>query len=648
MTEFYPPEIYDCQGNSDVVERELYYRAARDAYQGAGEIVIAGAVDAVVATCVAAGLRNNPKVAAKADRIHVFSPSEMRWDGRPVEVLFVYGGISADFYDTVIQILYGSLIAGVSLVIDKDFISPAAWWLPCKNEVLANELVPQEVVASTVVARAIKAIPPQPEADRLAALSRARRDSLLDAQAGLYRHFFVGELIQVQKAYGALAEGDVFAGISLLTGLLATSGYEIVRHHAEAALRTFGINERIVGKLLRAVKAEDDVGRANFALYAETCCNAVAKSPDTAAQFAKVWGQAAPHIVRAAQPFRQPIPRAATPKLRIGFFLASTAQLAHTVNLLTFLSGLRKIESPMEPFIYVMHRENEDFSRAFPDARYCISKSQFDGWRTVRARAMEDQISAMVFVSNPLGMTFASTMCVAPRHIWWSHKWHGMRLPHLDGYIDATGGAVESPWVKAYTALPELFQESLTEHAKVLRAGMQARVVFGTLCREEKITARYVQCVHRILDRVAEAIFVYTGREPVPDLHRAHGERVRFIGWVNTALWSQVIDVFLDTFPFANGHTAWEAVAARKPIVLMEPDPTEEQSYVAANMKLANWPYHAAADDADYVNVAVDFAGGAVEPWVESNHRFYRTHMRDEARMATEVSQAIVDIVDRT
>ena len=56
-------------------------------------------------------------------------------------------------------------------------------------------------------------------------------------------------------------------------------------------------------------------------------------------------------------------------------------------------------------------------------------------------------------------------------------------------------------------------------------------------------------------------------------------DRCRFIGWVNTALYAQVLDVFLDSFPFASGHTAFESMAAGCPVIVrITPESLESSS----------------------------------------------------------------------
>ena len=301
------------------------------------------------------------------------------------------------------------------------------------------------------------------------------------------------------------------------------------------------------------------------------------------------------------------------------------------------------MDSPIEPYVIVFDRGDDAFKRAFPDTFYCAQSLLLDRWFQIRAFAVEQELSAIVFVSSPVGMAFASTMGVAPRHIWWSHKWHGLELPHLDGYIDATMGNVGPPWIDTFSAYPELYDAAATPKAVIERAAFKYRTVFGTMCREEKITAEYCAVIRSVLDANPDSCFVYTGRKPVAGIDCI--PRTRFIGWIDPAVWAQVIDVYLDTFPFGSGHTAWQAIAAGKPVVSVDPDQGREQGFINDLMKAAGQPYIAAADARQYVEFATGFADGRLADWIGHYRRFYRDVLRDEKRMAQSVSSAILSVI---
>lgn len=97
-----------------------------------------------------------------------------------------------------------------------------------------------------------------------------------------------------------------------------------------------------------------------------------------------------------------------------------------------------------------------------------------------------------------------------------------------------------------------------------------------TLARTEKMTdPAYLRAVTALLVAHPQTIFLWAGREEEPAVVRAFRDggvldRTRFIGWVNTRLFAQVADVFLDTFPFPCGFTLYQSMAAGKPVVIYD------------------------------------------------------------------------------
>jgi predicted O-linked N-acetylglucosamine transferase (SPINDLY family) len=97
--------------------------------------------------------------------------------------------------------------------------------------------------------------------------------------------------------------------------------------------------------------------------------------------------------------------------------------------------------------------------------------------------------------------------------------------------------------------------------------------LIGTVARTEKIAdPRFLACVVRILSAHPRALFVWTGHHQdrtVQGLFEQNGvaEQTRFIGWVDTILHANALDVLLDSFPLCNGVTALQAMAAGTPVV---------------------------------------------------------------------------------
>lgn len=442
---------------------------------------------------------------------------------------------------------------------------------------------------------------------------------------------------------------------------------------------------------------------AEDALAFEQATSGMAKRPDTAESFARYHGVMKHALIKAGEDLRQPWPKqfrnvtltpgqdlTVTPfkvwqgekrTPRVGFFMPTATLLAHSRNLLTYLDALALVaQDPLggpiiEPIVYTFAEPEQagpdtEFGAAF--ARHTVRHlgyqvSALSNWQRLRAQAAADLLDAMVFVSVVQGMAFATSFGIAPKHIWWAHKWHGLDLPGLDGYIDACHPFTDGPlqiagrtWRSTYTALPEMLDHTKTDEARRIREAMEVETVFGWMGRSEKITSEYLTVVGEILRQNPDSIFVYSGRDPRPDIEEAFagaglGDRVAYIGWVDVSLWSQVIDVYLDTFPFQSGHCAYHMMAAGKPVVWLHDDKTaEEQS--ASGLIRDTWEDGAseifelaepwATTPEGYVAIAGAFAGDLREDIGRAMRRWIERFMMDRPRMATSVTRAILEIVE--
>ena len=66
---------------------------------------------------------------------------------------------------------------------------------------------------------------------------------------------------------------------------------------------------------------------------------------------------------------------------------------------------------------------------------------------------------------------------------------------------------------------------------------------------------------------------MWAGREEDPFISNAFKDagvrdKTEFIGWVNTSLFANVLDLMLDTFPIGNSITAFQAMEAGTPVIM--------------------------------------------------------------------------------
>ena len=275
---------------------------------------------------------------------------------------------------------------------------------------------------------------------------------------------------------------------------------------------------------------------------------------------------------------------------RVAFVIQNGAMLAHTEVLLSFLRGLRGLETaPLEPLVLIFFdiaRQGNGGPLGVELDRLGVRwhcprlegavhyESHFDECRGWLAAAGVD---AAVFVSLPLHLAYFMQAPLAPVQIWWSMKFALPNFPALDGRVFFR-------WLFPRTAIIE----GRTWHcgpiaispppapdpndARVLRARFGSKMVIGTIAREEKIANReYLDAICRLLKRHPEACFVWTGRRQlkvIDDCFEQAGVagRCHFVGWVDPALYIEVFDLFVETYPLSGLMAAW-SMAMGKPVV---------------------------------------------------------------------------------
>lgn len=114
------------------------------------------------------------------------------------------------------------------------------------------------------------------------------------------------------------------------------------------------------------------------------------------------------------------------------------------------------------------------------------------------------------------------------------------------------------------------------DQARILRTRFKDFYLVATsIGREEKMHNReYLAAIVEILKRSVRTAFLWTGRYELPDavaIFKASGvaEGCFYLGWAaDTKPYAHLTDLYLDTFPFDSGRTAFEAMYAEKPVLM--------------------------------------------------------------------------------
>ena len=412
---------------------------------------------------------------------------------------------------------------------------------------------------------------------------------------------------------------------------------------------------------------------ADSALISERLAySGVAKMPDTADQFGRFYQLFGPWLGRMgatlAEPKKWPDPAG---KVRVGFVLDNATGIAHGANLFKLLQCLNDYPQDIEPVIFSKEPADDDFKSQLSNADYyCFrSDSEVKCWLLLRTLAQRNYITALVWVSVVPGIIFSKFINAAPVCIWWSQKWHTLHCPGL-GLIDTTHPfkpvqmIAQQQWRCAKQSMPRLFNPDFIDPAQQMRNELEYRTVFGWFGREEKLFDKYFNdSIAQILKAVPDSCFLWTSRQPHEFGHHLDeaglSDRHKCIGWVDTALWTQVADIGLDSFPFGMGHTGFQMWEAGKPVVgvatenpgnlntmyqLLEegpPDLIEE-----ANELITIKPYTETI--VDFIDLAIKLANDKTmqHQMGEEGRLFLDTYMRDDKAFAETFAYAVTEIIE--
>lgn len=282
----------------------------------------------------------------------------------------------------------------------------------------------------------------------------------------------------------------------------------------------------------------------------------------------------------------------------VAFLLRTPSLLAHTQVLLAYLQGYRNLpDQPFLPSIYIFSGREPNCERILrasganvflldeiaPETKY----DDYSRLLALRQRLEHDNVTCVVWISLPISMVFASALHMAPVQVWWSMKHHGIETPDLDGYV--TGGSLmrtkrigERVWRTAPVAYRVEFDATIAAKAGQLRSQFpKFRLLLGTLAREQKlIDKRFLDSVIQILKDHTDIAYLWTGATRLNTVQSAFeragvADRCYFVGWVDTKIYAQLLDIFLDSFPFPCTFTLVEAMAAGKAAVFYQ----SEESY---------------------------------------------------------------------
>ena len=353
---------------------------------------------------------------------------------------------------------------------------------------------------------------------------------------------------------------------------------------APTAARAFDAAVQFLRHFIRAGDAESALA-VEVAIY-----EAFVKSLEDEAHYERCFALWRDDMAALGRGYRQAgtIAPAASPR-RVGFVFPNGVVLGHTEVLFRLL-GSRDREA-IEPRIYSFSGCAPDFAaraaelgvpvEAFPErGRWSGPPDGFVprlAW--LREAFARNADTTAVWMSTPVTSLLAFAMGIAPVQVFWSLRYHPVRLAEIDGYITygSWGESERTFHGQRWTVCPvplALERRAIAPHEIAeLRGRFPQKVLLGTLARPEKIASpAFLDCVARILSRHPECGYLWTGQARHAGIDaffrdRGVAERCHFVGWIDTALFGAALDVFLESFPLGCGITGYQAMAAGVPLV---------------------------------------------------------------------------------
>lgn len=346
-------------------------------------------------------------------------------------------------------------------------------------------------------------------------------------------------------------------------------------------------------------------GYLDFLLEFETLINNnYVKQTETEEHFHHCFSQWLPLLRQAGSSLSKLLPpppnaKIKSKKTKLGFFFHNTSTMAHVHIVINFIKGMCAMEDPpFEVKIYFFCGDYQPTIQVFlklgaevtviSDLQPIGDESFVNRMIILRNMASEDDVTAMVWVTLPTLMSFAFALRVAPIQIWWGMKYHNLSFPEIDAYLGL--GAFEKNrkmyginWRIGHTVFDSAYKHPDPNTVRTIRRKYSKfDIILSSIAREDKINnPLFLNTITTILKRNPSACYLWPGSRETESITRFFTEQgvsdqCIFIGWIDTKLYSEVIDIYVDSFPFPCATTIIDAMLCAKPIVMINTKESKE------------------------------------------------------------------------
>lgn len=244
-------------------------------------------------------------------------------------------------------------------------------------------------------------------------------------------------------------------------------------------------------------------------------------------------------------------------------------------------------------FIYTLRDADDETRNFLASLNHVTVRSCADRWRkSPRSQAVKalrelcdaDQIDTVIFEKVSATMLAIMHSRIAPVQLFSPMSFVPLLSSGVDGFLltdNAISDAIEmgvppEKIVVAPFSTEERFLTPPREKSEIEKARATlppATMVFGTFARGQKISPIYASVVRTILEACPDSAFFAAGSGDQGELHKIFRDagcpmsRISLLPVVDVHVYGKLIDVYLETFPIAQGLAAVEVAAKGIPVV---------------------------------------------------------------------------------
>jgi hypothetical protein len=256
--------------------------------------------------------------------------------------------------------------------------------------------------------------------------------------------------------------------------------------------------------------------------------------------------------------------------------------------MLKILTDWKNSGSPLEPHVISLNGMSKELgyrlhSIKIPFAAAAEGLNPVEKVDWAEKILAKNNIGVAIWVSTPCWVSYIFGRTIAVVQILWSLKFHPVHLGPSVYHISQRGAKNGEhsviingdAWISCtppyQTRTPRIISRKEIDDER--KKYPDDYILIGSIAREEILNQKeYIEAVIRILRENPRSFFLYTGMRRPEILSREiernqYDERAVYIGWVDVDVYAEVLDLYLDPFPFGSGVVCGKMLSSGLKIV---------------------------------------------------------------------------------